>query len=66
MSLFDVSISWRSKEDKTEFFISSPLGNGVNVNNAWLGIGLNKEPRMVEFIYSTIFFLLNFNLIICC
>jgi hypothetical protein len=55
MSLYDVSISWRSKEDKTEFFISSPLGNGVNVNNAWLGIGLNKEPRMVKLIYSKSF-----------
>ncbi len=33
--------------DRTTFSLTSPLGNGVNVANAWVAVGLNDRPRMV-------------------
>jgi hypothetical protein len=32
----------------TQFYATSPLGNGVNPNDAWLALGLNNEPAMVN------------------
>jgi hypothetical protein len=42
-----VTISWENLGSRTVFNASSPLGNGVNVNNAWLGIGVNTRTGMV-------------------
>ncbi len=44
-----VTISWENLGSRTVFNASSPLGNGVSVNNAWLGIGINTRTRMVSY-----------------
>ena len=51
--LSNINISWTRNvalnSDTTSFIVSTSLGNGVSVTNAWLGIGLNNNPRMVRF-----------------
>jgi hypothetical protein len=33
--------------DRSIFSLTTILGNGVNVANAWVAVGLNDKPRMV-------------------
>ncbi len=33
--------------DRTIFSLTTTLGNGVNVANAWVAVGLNDKPKMV-------------------
>jgi len=42
-----VRITFTYKPRTTDFLVSSPLGNGVSPENAWLGIGLNSNAAMV-------------------
>lgn len=42
-----VFISWTNKGNVTSFYASANIGNGVSVNDAWLGIGLNTLSTMV-------------------
>ena len=48
--LSNVQISFTNNGTHTRFTVSSPLGNGVTVTNAWLAVGLNSASRMVSFI----------------
>ncbi len=48
MTISGVTVSWENLGTKTVFSASSPLGNGVSVDDAWLGIGLNTFKRMVH------------------
>jgi len=34
---------------RTSFLVSTPFDNGIQPSNAWLGIGLNSNSRMVLF-----------------
>ncbi len=43
----NVRITFTYKPRTTDFLVSSPLGNGVSPENAWLGIGLNSNAAMV-------------------
>ena len=49
LTLGTAEISWVNRGQKTEFQISSPLGNGVTGEAAWMGLGFNKEGAMVSF-----------------
>lgn len=50
ITLFNnIRITYTYKETQTNFLISTPLGNGVSVNNAWLGFGLNAIENMVNY-----------------
>ena len=49
ITLFNnVRISYTYKTKYTDFLVSSPLGNGVSPENAWLGVGLNNNAAMVR------------------
>lgn len=45
--LNNVKISFTNNGTHTQFTVTSPLGNGISVTNAWLGIGLNSNSGMV-------------------
>lgn len=48
ITLFNnVRITIATNPTTTSFSITTPLGNGVDINDAWLGIGLNTVNRMV-------------------
>jgi hypothetical protein len=42
-----VFISWTNKGNVTSFYASANIGNAVNLNDAWFGIGLNTQSAMV-------------------
>lgn len=42
-------ITWNPMINKIEFNVSARLENGVDPNDAWIGIGINTSPRMVSF-----------------
>jgi hypothetical protein len=42
-----VFISWTNKGSITSFSATANIGNGVNVNDAWFGVGLNTQSAMV-------------------
>lgn len=45
--LNNVRISYYYSQASTYFLVTSPLGNGVSANNAWLAVGLNTMAGMV-------------------
>lgn len=45
--LSNVNIAYTYGSSSTQFVITSPLGNGISVTNAWLGIGFNSQTKMV-------------------
>ena len=45
--LSNVNIAYTYGSTSTQFIITSPLGNGISVTNAWLGIGFNSQTKMV-------------------
>lgn len=47
LDLDNVHISFINNGSHTKFKVSSPLGNGVNISNAWLAVGLNSKSVMV-------------------
>jgi hypothetical protein len=46
LTIGGVTVTWENLGIKTKFSASSPLGRGVSINDAWLGIGLNNFKRM--------------------
>jgi hypothetical protein len=44
--LSNVQVKYTNYGSYIDFEVQSPLGNGVNVNNAWLGIGFNSARQM--------------------
>jgi hypothetical protein len=44
----NVTISWENKGAKTIFNVSTPLGNGVDVSDCWLGVGITSAKGMVR------------------
>jgi hypothetical protein len=46
----NVYIEWTNDGISTKFYVSSKLISDIDVNNAWLGIGLNSNPVMVSYI----------------
>ena len=51
ISLLNVNITWTNRGTTTDFVVTSPLGNGVSLTNAWLGVGLNPNDAMVTQFY---------------
>lgn len=51
-----IFISWTNKGFSTSFYASANIGNGISVNNAWLGIGLNTQSTMVFLSLNLTFF----------
>ncbi len=47
ITIKDVQISYLNTGNKTDFLVSSSLGNGIKADNAWLAIGFNNEDKMV-------------------
>lgn len=47
-------VTWRNLGTETEFNITSKL-EGLNVQDAWIALGLNNLPQMVHHIYKTFF-----------
>lgn len=48
LNLLGVHITWNNLGDRTEFNVTSSLSPGVDVNDAWIGVGLNNETSMVQ------------------
>ena len=46
VSIIDTYVTWQNLGTETEFTITSPLG-GLNVNDAWIAVGVNDGPIMV-------------------
>ena len=46
VTLSNVQINFTTTANYTSFVVTSSLGNGVAINDAWLGIGLNAVNRM--------------------
>lgn len=46
--LNNVEITYTNNGRQTEFVVRSALGNNVNPNNAWLGIGFSSRNVMVR------------------
>ena len=46
VTLSNVQINLTTTTNYTTFVVTSSLGNGVSINDAWLGIGLNSVNRM--------------------
>lgn len=42
----EVYVNYLDKGTQTDFFVISNLNGGVDVNNAWLAVGLNGEKKM--------------------
>ena len=47
----NVHIEWTNNGAYTEFYVASSLDDDIDVNDAWLGIGLNRDRTMVSSIY---------------
>jgi hypothetical protein len=47
----NVEIIYKNLGNRTVFTVKSPLGSGVDVNNAWLGVGFNTAKTMVRTFY---------------
>ena len=45
----NVKITLTYTTTRTSFLVSTQFANGIQPNNAWLGIGLNSYSRMVFF-----------------
>lgn len=58
INLLDVNINWENQGSQTEFHVTSQLNQISDPSDAWLAIGLNTEPKMVEVIllYFELFF----------
>lgn len=46
VNLFGVSITYTNRGSQTDFYVTTPLGNGVSPSNAWLGVGINLVQDM--------------------
>ena len=46
-----IKITFTYTATRTNFLITTKLGNKVSINNAWIGIGFNDVPLMVRFIF---------------
>ena len=42
-----IAVSWENIGTRTVFNVTGPLANGISINDAWLGVGLNNQIRMV-------------------
>jgi hypothetical protein len=42
----EVYVNYLDRGAQTDYFVISNLNGGINVNNAWLAVGLNGEKRM--------------------
>lgn len=52
VQLSNAYITWkRLDSDATEFTFTSALNENVSATNAWMGIGFNKNSKMVYYIY---------------
>ena len=47
----NVQISWANRGSQTEFSVMSSLDGKISLTNAWIGIGINTNTRMVFFIF---------------
>jgi len=45
--LANIQVEFVNKGAQTDFVFTSSLGNGLNLSNAWIGVGFNDEPKMV-------------------
>lgn len=49
ITLNNVIVNFLNRGSQTDFFLISNLPNsGVNVNNAWVSVGLNSNNKMVN------------------
>lgn len=49
ITLNNVIVNFLNRGSQTDFFLISNFPNsGVNVNNAWVGVGLNSNNKMVN------------------
>lgn len=46
--LNNVNITYTNNGTHTQFVVISPLGQGVQISNSWLGVGLNSVGLMVS------------------
>lgn len=53
LTVSDIEITWENKGNETEFVLKSELGNGVDLEHSWLGIGFGGQ--MVIFIKMNLF-----------
>ncbi len=44
----NVQLTFRNRGNQTDFIVESSFGNGVYVDNAWLGIGLNSRSGVMN------------------
>jgi hypothetical protein len=44
----NVFYSLTNNGQSTQFYVTTPLGNGVSPSDAWLAIGFNDNPKMVD------------------
>lgn len=58
LNLYNNNLFVRMVNDgqNTQFFVTSPLGNGVSPNDAWLAIGFNNDPAMVSHFFVIKYF----------
>lgn len=43
VKILNIDIKWTNRGTQTDFSIQSALGNGLVLNNAWLGFGFNNQ-----------------------
>ncbi len=48
ITLSNVIVNFLNRGSQTDFFLISNLSPGINANNAWVGVGLNSEKKMVS------------------
>lgn len=46
LTLDNIRITWNLGATKSNFTVSSPLGSGLSLTNAWLGFGFNTAAQM--------------------
>lgn len=46
--LNNVNITFSNNGTHTQFIVISPLGQGLQLSNSWLGVGLNSAQHMVS------------------
>ena len=51
VQISNINIEWRNKGTQTDFVISSPLSNGLSLNNAWLGFGFASQMVRIYTFY---------------
>jgi len=61
ININNVHIEWTNDGSYTEFYVTSSLDDNIDVEDAWLGIGLNQDRTMASSIrfklYNVIFYI---------